>query len=245
MARIMLGVPVSRNTLRGNVRAEQVEPLVTVATRRPLVRRAVELGCARVGLHMADGVRSRQAVLRSTLVVVDLADPGDRTASSGGDIGGSATGPVARLLICDGGSRAAMAALLVDNTRIGGTVDAVICVDDESVELDRALQHAAAGRAYVSSRAARLLFDLFRSEHNPQQRARVVRLTAREADVARCLAQGLTTKGTAAALDISLKTVEAHRSTVFRKFGARSAAEVVAAVLADPSLVGGLREGVR
>jgi DNA-binding NarL/FixJ family response regulator len=42
-----------------------------------------------------------------------------------------------------------------------------------------------------------------------------------------------------------LKTVEAHRATVFRKFGARSAAEVVAAILADPSLVGGLREGVR
>ncbi len=241
----MLGVPVSRNTLRGNVRAEQVEPLVAVATRRPLVRRAVELGCARVGLGLADGARGRPAVQRSWILAVDLADPGDRAAASAGDLGELAAGSPRRLLICDSGSRAAMAALLVDNQRVGGTVAAVICVDDEPVELDRALQHAAVGRAYVSSSAARLLFDAFRSEHSPQQRARAVRLTEREADVARCLAQGLTAKGTAAALGISLKTVEAHRSTVFRKFGARSAAEVVAAVLADPSLVGGLREGVR
>jgi DNA-binding NarL/FixJ family response regulator len=241
----MLGVPVSRNTLRGNVRAEQVEPLVAVATRRPLVRRAVELSCARVGLGLSGAGRVRSAAPRSTIVVVDLADPGDRTASGGDQPVGLTPGSTSRLLICDSGSRASLVALLVDNTRFDGTVDAVICVDDEPVELDQALQHAAAGRAYVSSTAARLLFDVFRSEHSPQQRARVVRLTGREADVARCLAQGLTAKGTAAALGISLKTVEAHRATVFRKFGARSAAEVVAAILADPSLVGGLREGVR
>lgn len=134
-----------------------------------------------------------------------------------------------------------MTALLVDNRGRRGTVDAMICVHDQPVELDRALQHAAAGEAYVSSGAARLLFDLFRSEHASHRRTRAVRLTAREADVARCLAQGVTAKGTAATLGISQKTVEAHRSTVFRKLGVATAAEAAAAVLGDPSLVGGLR----
>jgi DNA-binding CsgD family transcriptional regulator len=171
----------------------------------------------------------------------DLADLGDRATGGVLERPVGSAGAVRRVLICDDGSRAALAALLVDNRGRGDTVDAVICVQDQPVELDRALQHAAVGEAYVSSSAARLLFDLFRSERSSSRRAQVVRLTVREADVARCLAQGVTAKGTATALGISLKTVEAHRSTVFRKLGVGTAAEAAAVVLNDPSIVGGLR----
>jgi DNA-binding NarL/FixJ family response regulator len=237
----MLGVPASRNTLRGNVRAGQIGPLIAVATRRPLVGRAVESSCVRLGFGRPGLPGTQPSVAQPLVLVVDIADNGDRGLIESMAPPAGTVGAVRRVLICDDGSRAAMTALLVDNRGRGDTVDAVICVHDQPVELDRALQHAVAGEAYVSSGAARLLFDLFRSEHSSPRRTRVVRLTAREAEVARHLAQGATAKGTATALGISQKTVEAHRSTVFRKLGVGTAAEVAAVVLSDPSLVGGLR----
>jgi len=235
------GVPASRNTLRGNVRDERVDPLVAVATRRPLVGRAVDSSCVRLGFGQPVPTSSQPKAAQVLVLVVDLADVGDRATGGVLERPVGSAGAVRRVLICDDGSRAALAALLVDNRGRGDTVDAVICVQDQPVELDRALQHAAVGEAYVSSSAARLLFDLFRSERSSSRRAQVVRLTVREADVARCLAQGVTAKGTATVLGISLKTVEAHRSTVFRKLGVGTAAEAAAVVFSDPSIVGGLR----
>ena len=221
------------------MRVERVAPLIEVATRRPLISRAIELSCARLGFGLVGPPGSQSNLAQVRVLIADLSDGSDGGLGAGSDR--PTAGSVRHVLICDDESRSAMTSLLVDNRRRGDAVGAVICVHDQPAELDKALQHVAAGEAYVSSRAAKLLFDLFRSEHSSRRRTRGVRLTAREAEVARCLAQGTTTKGTATALGISLKTVEAHRSTVFRKLGATTAAEVAAAVLADPSLVGGLR----
>lgn len=219
------------------MRASRVEPQVVVITRRPLLRRAVERSCLRAGLGLVVDT-SRRRVSNRSIAVVDLADPEDRHASTTGldDVVG---GPASQLLICDRGSRAALLSMLVDIRPFGDTVHAVILVDDEPAVLDRALQHVAAGEAFASSGAARLLFELFRSELRPVGAARAVRLTPREADVARCMAQGLSSKATAVALGVSPKTIEVHRSAVFRKLGARSASEAIAAVMADPTLLGG------
>jgi non-specific serine/threonine protein kinase len=53
-------------------------------------------------------------------------------------------------------------------------------------------------------------------------------LTSRELEVLQLLARGLTSKEIAAALVVSVRTVEHHRASVLAKIGARSRAEVVA-----------------
>jgi DNA-binding NarL/FixJ family response regulator len=52
-------------------------------------------------------------------------------------------------------------------------------------------------------------------------------LTARERETAQLLAEGLGNKDIATRLDISVKTVETHRTNIMRKIGAHSLADVV------------------
>jgi DNA-binding CsgD family transcriptional regulator len=56
------------------------------------------------------------------------------------------------------------------------------------------------------------------------------RLTSQEIRIARMLAQGRTTKETAAALFLSPKTVEYHLRHVYQKLGIRSRGELSAAM---------------
>ena len=55
----------------------------------------------------------------------------------------------------------------------------------------------------------------------------VAELTARERETAQLLAEGLGNKDIATQLDISVKTVETHRTNIMRKIGAHSLADVV------------------
>ena len=55
----------------------------------------------------------------------------------------------------------------------------------------------------------------------------LVELTARERETAQLLAEGLGNKDIASRLDISVKTVETHRTNIMRKIGAHSLADVV------------------
>jgi DNA-binding CsgD family transcriptional regulator len=66
--------------------------------------------------------------------------------------------------------------------------------------------------------------------------ARIAMLSPRERDVLREVVAGNANKVTARRLDISEKTVEKHRSSLMKKLGLRSVAEVVRlAVLAESS----------
>lgn len=51
-------------------------------------------------------------------------------------------------------------------------------------------------------------------------------LTPREREIAQAIAEGLSNKAIARRLDISVKTVEAHRTSLMRKIGAHSAVDV-------------------
>ena len=61
-------------------------------------------------------------------------------------------------------------------------------------------------------------------------------LTDREREVMRLVMDGLPNKLIADALDISVRTVEVHRSRVFDKMGVRSAVELVNLMNAHPQL---------
>ena len=67
------------------------------------------------------------------------------------------------------------------------------------------------------------------AEHQQQQRlqACLADLTERERDVMRLVVDGLPNKLIADALDISVRTVEVHRSRVFDKMGVKSAVDLV------------------
>lgn len=54
-----------------------------------------------------------------------------------------------------------------------------------------------------------------------------VRLTPREVEVLRLIAEGLTNKAIASHLDISIKTVERHRTAVMRKLDAHTVVELL------------------
>ncbi len=94
--------------------------------------------------------------------------------------------------------------------------------------LARAVRAAYAGELVMPRRlAARLVLRLARrSGPDPASEAEgVERLTARERDVLRLLADGLSDRDIATALTISTRTVETHVSSVLHKLGVRNRAE--------------------
>ena len=94
--------------------------------------------------------------------------------------------------------------------------------------LARAVRAAYAGELVMPRRlAARLVLRLARrSGPDPASQAEgVERLTAREQDVLRLLADGLSDRDIATALTISTRTVETHVSSVLHKLGVRNRAE--------------------
>jgi PAS domain S-box-containing protein len=67
----------------------------------------------------------------------------------------------------------------------------------------------------------------------------VTEMTPRERQVAKMLAEGLTSKEIARALEISPRTVEVHRARLMEKFGARNGLELVAHLAGLPLLSAG------
>jgi DNA-binding NarL/FixJ family response regulator len=77
-------------------------------------------------------------------------------------------------------------------------------------ELELAIGAAMKGETYLDSRIATKVTDYMRRSGITE--SPLERLTLRQRDVLRLVAQGLTTKDIAQALDLSVKTIEAHRS---------------------------------
>ena len=80
-----------------------------------------------------------------------------------------------------------------------------------------------------TSRVANALLEAYLKDDGHERGAdrRQGRLTPREREIVQLLAEGKTNKEVAAALDIAVKTVEAHRSNVMHKLGLHSLSEIV------------------
>jgi DNA-binding NarL/FixJ family response regulator len=99
-----------------------------------------------------------------------------------------------------------------------------------SSELVRAIRAVASGGTYVDpSLAGSLLADSSgRAGRTPGERSgRLSELTGRETEVLRLVARGHSNKEIAAALEISVKTVETHKANAMTKLGLRTRAAVV------------------
>jgi len=86
-----------------------------------------------------------------------------------------------------------------------------------SEELADAVERVAAGDAVFSPRLAGFVLDAFREGARVGDDAELETLTAREREVLQLIARGYRYKEIAARLHLSVKTVEAHVSSVLRK----------------------------
>jgi DNA-binding NarL/FixJ family response regulator len=85
--------------------------------------------------------------------------------------------------------------------------------DTDGPELIRAIRAASEGQVQLSPAAAARLMREVRAPESPEK------LTERETDVLRLLAQGLANKEIARLLEIGEKTVKTHISNIFGKLG--------------------------
>ena len=98
----------------------------------------------------------------------------------------------------------------------------------KSEELIRAILAVAAGRAYLDPAITeRAVTKLRESGHVARRMSPQANLTAREADVLRLIALGYINKEVAARLNLSIKTVEAHKSNAMNKMGMKSRVDIV------------------
>lgn len=104
----------------------------------------------------------------------------------------------------------------------------VLGIVEKSASLETffdALQAVATGRIYFGTRVNELIKTLV-VKKQPFAREPTEILTARELDVLRHLATGLSSKEIAAKLGLSVHTVINHRSSLMRKTGLRKAAQL-------------------
>ncbi len=93
-------------------------------------------------------------------------------------------------------------------------------------ELARAIQAVVANQTYLSPEIAGVVVETMVNKA-PAGRARVqVNLTDREREVLQLMSEGKSTKQIAATLDVSIKTIETHRSRIMEKLGIHSVAEL-------------------
>jgi DNA-binding NarL/FixJ family response regulator len=97
---------------------------------------------------------------------------------------------------------------------------------DAGRELAEAVQAIRQGRTYFTQRVTSMVVGEFVGERASLP-AETANLSPREREIVRLLAQGRSNKEVASGLNLSVKTVESHRTNVMRKLGVHSVAGLV------------------
>lgn len=93
-------------------------------------------------------------------------------------------------------------------------------------ELANAIRTVHTGGLYISPRIAGSVLQEFVRHTKPTRKVQKVELTAREEEILQLVAEGKSTKDIAAALHVSIKTVETHRTHIMQKVGAHNVASL-------------------
>jgi DNA-binding NarL/FixJ family response regulator len=104
-----------------------------------------------------------------------------------------------------------------------------ILKSDLTDTLPKAVKAVVEGKRFLTPKVSEIVLDGFlskRSRHRQEERAGA-RVTTREVEIIRLLAEGKTNKEIAALLGIAVRTVETHRSKIMLKLGLHSLAEVI------------------
>jgi DNA-binding NarL/FixJ family response regulator len=99
-----------------------------------------------------------------------------------------------------------------------------IVKDAAPVELELALRAAAAGQVFLSPQVSAMFAP---ASPKPRPTTGIAALPPRQREILRELGRGLSSKEIAAALGISVKTVETHRARMMETLGCRRANELL------------------
>lgn len=95
-----------------------------------------------------------------------------------------------------------------------------------SEELKTAIRVVETGEIYLCPQAARIIVNHHVTRSANDKVAEAPHLTPRELETLQLIAEGKTAKEIAARLDVSIKTIETHRSRIMEKVGLRTVAEL-------------------
>jgi DNA-binding NarL/FixJ family response regulator len=191
-------------------------PLVRSGVRSELEGRVDVVGTA----GDVDGAATGIAAARPDVVLVDVHMPGGggaelirRVLGSAASAGASeAAAPVPRFLALSV-SDAAEDVISVIRAGARGYLTKTV----SGAELAEAIGRVAAGDAVFSPRLAGFVLDAFAGSLPLPSDPELDQLTAREREVLRLIARGYAYKEVARRLNLSVKTVETHVSSVLRK----------------------------
>ena len=115
---------------------------------------------------------------------------------------------------------------LVECMEVGG--HGYVLKDSPAPQLLAAIRDVYRGGSYLSPKMLSQLVDDFRSQFKTTHRQpRVARLTPREKEILKFLAEGQSVKEIATHLNLSVKTVEAHKFNLMRKLDIHNKAQLV------------------
>lgn len=185
------------------------------------VRLSREPGIEVVG--EAGSAKETLAVIEKTrpdLVVLDLGLPDKSGIEVTAEI--RAARPATKIIVLTGSNTESAA-----RDAIMAGADGFIRKEDAAGELVRAIHVVLAGQTYLSPAAATAVARALRQPSAPVAAAEVPRLTEREQEVLRILAEGRSYKEIASRMKVSVRTVETHRARLVRKLGYGTRAELV------------------
>jgi DNA-binding NarL/FixJ family response regulator len=103
--------------------------------------------------------------------------------------------------------------------------------DAPSQQLIAAVRDVYRGGKYVSAPLLGKMVDIYQSQRPDASRA--TRLTPRERQILKLLAEGKSAKEVASLLDLSVRTVESHRFNLMRKIGVHNKVELLTYALRE------------
>jgi two-component system, NarL family, response regulator NreC len=115
---------------------------------------------------------------------------------------------------------------LVESMEVGAS--GYVLKDSPSTQLVSAVRDVCRGGSYLSPRMLAQLVDDFRTRVKTSDRIpRFATLTPREKEVLKMLAEGNSVKEVAVQLNLSVKTIEAHKFNLMRKLDIHNKAQLV------------------
>lgn len=133
-----------------------------------------------------------------------------------------------RMLSAEPSTRIVMLASSASQKTVVGALEAGVSAyllkSCEVEELILAIRAVLNNHVYLSPRIAGLVVDTFVRQRSLPQESVFSTLTAREREVLQLITEGNSTKGIAARLEISVKTVEYHRQQLMRRLSLTSIA---------------------
>lgn len=106
-------------------------------------------------------------------------------------------------------------------------VNGYVLKQSAPTELINAIRTVTSGRSYVDSELTQKVLGAYAKTTGPLRGEGTSEISPRESEVLRLIAWGYSNKEIAARLDLSVKTVEAHKSNAMRKLNMRSRIDIV------------------